>query len=173
MWSAGASSRRSPHGLARACSSHKAKRGSVSLVALPFSLHPPWTIFLYTNNHLRRFAPARKDFPRILGLRPHAAIFRHSPYRFRRHPERSCARLCLSRDFRGRATQSKDLSSMSPYTRSSFQGSSYCATTSSVTCSEREVPSGLPLASVAFPRMVMLVTPTGVTGTPGGAVVFL
>ncbi len=30
-----------------------------------------------------------------------------------RHPERSCARLCFSRVFRGRATQSKDLSPMS------------------------------------------------------------
>src|SRR4029077_16807958 len=31
-----------------------------------------------------------------------------------RHPERSCTRFCLSRVFRGRATQSKDLSWISP-----------------------------------------------------------
>ena len=47
----------------------------------------------------------------------------------------------------------------------------YFVTTSSVTCSDRDVPSGLPLASVAFPRMIMLVTPVGVTGVVGGGVV--
>ena len=46
----------------------------------------------------------------------------------------------------------------------------YCVTTSSVTSSDRDVPSGLPLASVAFPRMVMLVTPVGVTGVVGAVV---
>ena len=34
------------------------------------STRSPWTIFLYTNNHLREFSPRCKDSPRILGLRP-------------------------------------------------------------------------------------------------------
>ena len=50
---------------------------------------------------------------------------------------------------------------------------SYCVTTSSVTSNDREVPSELPLASVAFPRMVMLVTPIGVTGVVGSGFIFL
>src|SRR5690348_2545951 len=42
------------------------------------SPHAPWTIFLYTNNHLRERKPRCKDFPRILVLRPVACIARNS-----------------------------------------------------------------------------------------------
>src|SRR6185312_14928170 len=44
----------------------------------PKSPHAPWTIFLYTNNHLRERKPRCKDFPRILVLRPITCIARNS-----------------------------------------------------------------------------------------------
>src|SRR6185437_2214800 len=42
------------------------------------SPHSPWTIFLYTNNYLRRSMPRCKDFIHILGLRLHARF--HVPH---------------------------------------------------------------------------------------------
>jgi hypothetical protein len=34
----------------------------------------PWTIFLYTNNHLRPITRSFQNIPCILGLRPHVPI---------------------------------------------------------------------------------------------------
>src|SRR6185437_16357387 len=80
------------------------------------SPHSPWTIFLYTNNHLRDCDPACKDFLCILVLRPFILITSTplSSGPIQRHSERSLpVFLSIRRVLCDgcRQTQSKNLSS--------------------------------------------------------------